>query len=333
LVLALALALMLALAGCIDAAGRLQMTKVDDAGLTEQASIPATGGDHYHQVAGRRIARHAIENGSTNVTVGDRSRSVRTEFPYEYEGAYYNVSRRVVDSRRGTGTWLEIDHNGTDENGTRFAFADLSPADRRQLGPALSFDPPRLEPGPDSHVPVAYTPPERNGSVLLDHDGERITVVRDGREYGVRVRLADTVTVETHRYDVELTANDTEEYATTLKREYAFTLRSEDLDEAEREVVEEAIGSGTYYAEDTSDGGFDALVDRFLGHRAVQRDDYSGYWAVRYEGQLYWADLDYGEFVTEEGDDRTAAEETETATRAVTPDRPAWGGGWLTPAV
>jgi hypothetical protein len=73
----------------------------------------------------------------------------------------------------------------------------------------------------------------------------------------------------------------------------------------EREVVAGAI-EGSYHAESSDDAAFRSIVERFRRHGAVRSDEYRGEYVVRYRGELYWAELRYGEFV--EGEPAVARE-------------------------
>jgi len=63
----------------------------------------------------------------------------------------------------------------------------------------------------------------------------------------------------------------------------------------EQDIVDEAA-DGTFYADSSDNDAFDSLVDRFLAHEATETDDSQGKWLVRYDGQLYVADLEYRQY-------------------------------------
>jgi hypothetical protein len=85
-----------------------------------------------------------------------------------------------------------------------------------------------------------------------------------------------------------------------LRDEYLFTLSN--LSDDERKVVETATKDGeTYYAEDDGDQAFRSVMETFRRHEALTRDDYEGTWLVRYEGEVYLAELSYGGFEEEGG--------------------------------
>jgi len=296
--LALALAAILAaaaLAGCVDAAGSLEMDRVNDSALAEQASVPTSGGDHPHEIEQRALARELISNGSFEVS--ELEPPIETGLAHEYQGAYYNLSAETVGSTPGVVTLVSVDYNATDPTGERIAFGDLSRHEQTELRSILTFEPPRLRNGTEADTLLTLTDSQRAGAVLEAYGGGSVVLTRNGESYHLRIDRFNEDTLTTYRYEATKIAGGERAYARHLKQRYAFTL--ENLNENESAVVDEALDD-TYYPESTDDAGFDSLVDRFLGHRAVQRDDYSGNWLVRYDGRLYWVDLDFGAFVESE---------------------------------
>jgi len=297
----------LALAGCADAAGSIRMEPVNDTALAERASEETTGGGFYPAIDRQRTARQVITNGSA--TVVDHRPPLASSLPYEYRGEYYNLSHEVVDSQPGVQTMVRVDYNATDPNGTRLAFGDLSPADRAKLRPMFENPPEFRREGPEGELTFDYVESAAGSSTLLERETEQVVVTYEGRQYAVEVAETREVTLDTYRYEATRVADSPEAYADALTRRYAFTLS--DLDENETRVVESALDDG-YYADSTDDAGFDALVDRFLAHPAVERDDHSGHWIVRYEGQRYWVELRFGAFVENEEGTITSPDVTPT---------------------
>lgn len=313
ILLAVAVVSMVALAGCADAAGSLRMTPVDDAELVDRASRPTAGADRYPAIDRQRVARRLIGTASGNasgtaaVNVTGPRPPVPAALPYEYRDAYYDLSYEALDAHPGVATLVGIDYNATGPNGTRIAFAELSPADRRKLRPRLANPPATLRAGPDAEVLFAYRRPDARNSTLLARAGGSVVIVDGGTEYALRVRETEEGPIRTYRYEVSRVAGSSAAYADRLTDEYAFALAN--LTGPERDVVEAARGDA-YYAESTDDEAFGALVDRFRRHRAVERDGDGGSWLVRHEGRLYWAELRYGAFVGE----TTAATDTPSVT-------------------
>jgi len=292
----LALLAMAALTGCADPAGSLRMEPVDDAGLVDRASHEASAGDLpadlAREIRKRETVRRAIENGSLNVTAA-RPR-IDTELPYEYRGAYYDLTDEQVGTRPGVVTEVEIDHNATDPGGLEVTFAALPAADRERLESALARDPRALGPGPEVGIHVTYSDAAATNSTLLSHADGSIVVVRGGDEYALTVGETSEATLGVYRYEATLRAENATAYAEHLRDAYAFRLSG--LSGAEESVVEEAL-DGSYYAESTDDEGFAALVERFHDRDGVRKDEYGGDFIVRYEGRLYWVEIEYGAFV------------------------------------
>ena len=288
-------ALLGALAGC-SAAGSLSMEPVDDEQLADSASRSVENASVNPVAQGREVARRAIENGSTTV-VAD-SPPVRTGLPYRHDGRFYNLSRSVLGTEPGYRIAVEIDYNASTVEGTVVDYDDLPAVDRRALAPLVDRQRRALEPGYDFGLPATYTESEAEASVLVT-DQEVDAVRYEGEVYPVNANGPESVTLEVYRHEATPVADSPEAYAEDLKATYAFTLSG--LSDAESDVVAEAI-TDTYYAEDDDDEAFASLVERFRAHDPVVSRERTGKWVVRYDGQLYWAEMDYWGFVSETPD-------------------------------
>jgi len=287
-------AVLVALAGCGSYAGSLSMESVDDATLADRASYDLDDDDPFETMEAR-IVRAVIENGST--TRNASREFVRSGRAYRYEGAYYNVSFEAVGTVPGYAGGLRIDYNTTGFDGEAVAYEDLPAVDRRALEPLLAGPREDRDDGFDLGAPVAYTGREANRSVLVP-DQRYDAVVYEDETYRIATDDVERRPLETVRYEATRVADDDEAYAADLTDRYAFALSG--LSAAERDVVESAT-DGTYTAESTDDEAFGGVVETFRAHESVSGGDGSGDWLVRYDGQLYWAELDYGGFVTESG--------------------------------
>jgi hypothetical protein len=163
----------------------------------------------------------------------------------------------------------------------------------------------RREPGYDFGVGVVYTEREAESSVLVT-DQQYDAVRYRGETYPIRVEEPERVELDDYRYEATVVAESADAYGSVLREEYAFTLSG--LSDAEQSVIDEA-SNGTYYAGSSDEQGFASLVERFRSRRAVESDEFGGSWVVRYDGELYWAEMDYGAFITDD-DPATRPEET-----------------------
>lgn len=288
------------LAGC-SAAGSLQMTPVDDTALAKEASLSATGGGFSPGSGYRGRAGEIIENGSGTILAPDPP--LETDQAYEYERQYYTFSSEIVEEVPGAATLVSIDYNAQQPNGTTIQFRNLSPADKRELEPVLSWSPPELREGSEIDDLVVYTAEEREESLIAEHADDYVTIRYRGERYELEVKPVRDMTLERYRYEATRIADSPEAYASQLKREYAFTLRG--ASESEQTVLEEAISDG-YYADTTDDDAFASLVERFRRHQPVLSNEYHGSYVVRYDGQLYWAEMDYGQFVDADRESMTS---------------------------
>jgi hypothetical protein len=287
----LGVALLGLLSGC-SAAGSLEMVPVDDASLADEAShdVPRPLPPGKEGPPRRAVVTGAIENGSATVT--GQSPPVDAELPFEHEGTYYAVGWTVVDREEATRVDIGIDYNGT-ADGRAVAYDDLPAVDREALDSLLPpRDRNRVE-GVDIGVGATYTDAELNESTLAA--GGYDAVSYEGEQYPVRVEQSRTVTVQTYRYTATEAAANASAYAAQLREAYAFTLDTATLDGDALDVVESSIDE-TYYADSTDDDAFRSVQAAFREHQAIENDDVSGLWLVRYDGELYAADLRYGQF-------------------------------------
>lgn len=292
------------LAGC-SAAGSLQMTPVDDTALAKEASLSTTDGGFSPGSNYRGRAGEIIENGSGTILAPDPP--LETDRAYEYERQYYTFSSEVVEEVPGAATLVSIDYNAQNPNGTTIPFRDLSPADKRELQPVLSWSPSELRDGSEIDDLVVYTADEREESLIAERAGDYVTIRYRGERYELEVKPFRDMTLERFRYEATRIADSPEAYATQLKREYAFTLTG--TTKSEDNVLQKAI-SDRYYADSTDDDAFASLVERFRRHQPVLGDEYHGSYVVRYDGQLYWAEMDYGQFVDGDRDSMTSVNVT-----------------------
>lgn len=280
------------MAGC-SAPGSIELHPVNDTQLADQASRSTEPGGPVPDQAPTppwAVAEAAIENGSTTVTA--RAPPLEPGLPFEHEGAYYNLSYDVVATHERTAVSLGIDYNATNTSGAAIRYEELPPADKALLDALL---PQRQPPGPgmDLAASLTYTAAELDASVLAP-DQQYDVVIYEGDRYRIRLEGTEMVTVYSYAYDATQIAANTTAYAAHLRATYAFTFQS--LPEAQQAILEDAIGD-EYTAESSDDAAFDALVDRFLAHDAIERDASSGTWLLRYDGTLYVVDLRYGGFV------------------------------------
>jgi hypothetical protein len=294
---AVGLVALVALAGC-SAPGSITITPVDDTDLAQEASRSIAASNPEADEETRRIVREAVENGSTTATdrrppVDDRER----RYPFRYEGAYYRVNSTVVDEELIYAVTVEVNYDPGEINDTETVRAsDLPPADREivaDLPPPRSDDTDGDE-GFDVGASADYTPAELSGSRLVSADeSTELVVVSDGERYLLRTERPREETRYTYRYTPVEVAPSDESYAQSLRDRYLFDL--EGVGDAERDVLSSAR-NGTYYADGSNDEAFESLVDRFRAHGAVRSDDYEGEWLVRWNGQVYWAELRYADY-------------------------------------
>lgn len=275
------------LAGC-SAAGSLSMERVTDEELAKQASR-SIDADETELTDKRRLVQRAIENGSA--TARGQSPPVEAGLPFDHEGRYYDLSWTVTDRDPGTAVQIAVDYNGTVSDAETVAYENLSAHDRSVLDGLLPPRGDRRIEGYDFGAGVTYDATEENRSVLLADEPSAVSY--EGETYPIDVRNPEPITIRTYQYTSIVVANDTSAYARQLRESYLFSLSG--LSQDERAVVEEAVDS-SYYAESNNDETFQSILDRFRGHEPLEVNEYRGTWLVRYDGDIYLADLSYEGF-------------------------------------
>jgi len=296
------LALLALTAGC-SAEGSLTMRPVDGtSGLAAQASNDLADDPQDRDAA---LVRRAIENGTA--TAADDHPPVDEELPVRHDGRFYAVNYTESGTESGYDAEIQVDYNASTVEGDVVEFGDLPAVDRHRLADALpdsEVDEARLEPGYDVGISSTYTDAEAESSVLVT-DQEYDAVRYEGKSYPLNVR-AESTTLTVYRYEATLVADSPESYGQQLRDDYEFELSG--LSDAERSVVDAALND-TNYIEDSDNQGFASLVDRFRAQDPVVETDYYGNYVVRYDGGLYWAEMDYGSYVEDDDEPSSGAEE------------------------
>ncbi|SNZ12892.1 hypothetical protein SAMN06269185_1973 [Natronoarchaeum philippinense] len=270
-------ALSVTLAGCADPKAVLTMTAISDEEIAARASASPPGR------VSRRIIRTAVENGSATAS-GTRP-PLGVDSPIAFDGAYYELSRsstRIGDELRVT---VKVDPGERAPDAATVAFGELPDPDRELLG--------RIVPPPEGRedavgASAIYDGADREASALVP-GAEYGAVERDGERFPFEVVGRDEVDAYEYRYEATQVAADAAAFADRLREAHLFELSG--LSDAEREIVESAIGGG-YYEGSVSDA-FSSLADRFRDHDAVDPSDWGGEFLVRYEETDYWADLQH----------------------------------------
>lgn len=290
LLAAVAVLATLALAGC-SSPGSISMDPVDDADIGREATldVPTPDPDAPEPAeTNARTIREAIEDGSATAE-GTRP-PVDRSGPYRHGGAVYNLSYEVVDTHQETAADVRIDYGSGNVSGEAIAYADLPAVDRERLSQLFPPQEDRTD-GYDLAIGVRYDDAEAAESVLVGPQEYRV-VTYEGERYRIDVET-EPVTVETYRYTATEVAPSLAAYGQRLREELAFDL--DGLSDGQRSVVESAIDGG-YTADEDGDSDFEAVIDEFQRHPAVEETDYDGTWIAHYNGETYWVEIRFGQY-------------------------------------
>lgn len=270
------------LAGCAHPNAVLVMDEVSDAEIADRASRSVDGHPEFET-----LVAEAVENGSANAS--GNSPPLDTDQPVEYSGRYYELTATEMDSRETTQYGLSVDLTPTSEtpDGEVVAFEDLPEVDRDVLDELLPDEGEASDDRGDERVVRFYSEAMAEDSALVP-DGGYDAVVYEGERYAIDVKER-TRTESDYRYEAEEVAASAGEYGASVREEYAFTLSG--LSDAERDVVREAIEDGYY--EGSADDAFSSVARRFRDHPGFDTGEWGGEWVVRYDGTVYWADLQH----------------------------------------
>jgi hypothetical protein len=286
-------ALLAGLGGC-SSPGSVTMTPVDDAGLAEEASLPLPDGTDPE--TDRAVARRAVANG-TATTVAERP-PVEDDRVYRVAGEFYRLSASATGTASGRAVGYLFNGSTTaapaGADWTVVEFETLPAVDREAVGPVVTPDPDGSVARERVGVRVTYTDAEYDASRLATGT---VDAVRYGDElYRLTVEERSPVSLVRYRYVATSVAENATAYADQLRETYA--VEPSGLSAAERDVLETATdGSGSYYVADGGDDeAFAALVERLRASEPVRATERSGEYLVRYRGQLYWTEVEYGDY-------------------------------------
>jgi hypothetical protein len=271
------------LAGCADPQAVLELDEVSDAELADRVALDSDD----------EVVRRTVENGSYT-TEGDLSglEAPMGERPVVHNGTYYYLSfeSEVVSEERLYA--LRVENVGSSSVDGELSYDELPEGDREALSRVFDEEGTGEE-GFEGGAEYPYAEDEYERSELVDG----ATVVYNGSRYEVEGEQLEVMERNEYTYTAEEVAEDADAFADWARDEYGFVL--DGLSEEERGIVEDAIDGG-YYEGSASDG-FESLVNRFVEHEAVIRDEYRGEWVVEYEGTTYYAEL-YGPTALPEDD-------------------------------
>jgi hypothetical protein len=292
----LVVALLAMLAGC-SATGSLSMEPIEsDEQLVDIATTTPANAGHGTETVEKTIEQ-AIAN--ETATINGTEPPIGDGVVISSDSGYYALSQTITETQTKHEVVVVIDVNATTVSGETITFDALSSQDRKTVAGLLErteTENHELEDGYDIGIVERYGKSDIDESVFVTSQ-EYDAVVHDGETYPIMVKRTTEITVHSYEYTATEIAATTEAYADILRETALFSLNS--LPENQIDILDEAA-NGSYYADDTDDDAFDALVDRFLEQTAVKRTEYDAAWLVEYDGQRYIAELEYDRFV--EGD-------------------------------
>jgi hypothetical protein len=268
----------------------LSMEAVEDAGIPARMLRTLTPDGTGKRTPESDLVDRVEREGSATV---DRTRPPLPEDrPLAYGDTLYRLSYEVTEETPATRFSVKVDLvNGDERDGRTVRFADLPAVDREV------FERNGLAGGEVVGVgtTLLYTDDEVDRSALVPETDVAVIEWDSGSEAEWVVDGAHGTTLRTYHYTIEGTT-PASEYGRDVRERFAWDLSG--LDDAERGVVESAIEDRYVVGPDeTPPSALASLVERFgprnrVGEsRSEYRDDTSGPYLVRYEGETYWTRL------------------------------------------
>lgn len=263
------------MAGCVDPEAVITVDELNSTEeVAESASINAT--DTNEGIEG------AVVNGTSEPTTRDTDVEERSEL-VSYQGKYYEITKEKVGTTQSK--VVEVNVTRTSDE-AEYQIESLSEKDAELVRDFQRYED-RDEDSPRPRLGQRYVQEEINNSVLLDE--REIVVESNNRSYRVEVLNVDNRTEDLFVYRSSVEFNSSQEFGEHIIGTYAFELES--IPENSTDVWNEAVNSGGYYGQHTN--GYENLRELFVDEEAFERYDNRGTWFVRYNGQLYRAELDW----------------------------------------
>lgn len=263
------------MAGCVDPEAVITVNELNSTEeVAESASSNVT--NMHEGIEG------AVVNGESEPTTRDTDVEERSIL-VSYQGEYYKITKEKVGTTESIIARMNITRTSDEAD---YQIESLSEKDSEPVRDFQQHES-RDDDAPKLRLGQRYVQEEINNSVLLD---EQETVVEsNNRNYRVKVFNMDNKTEDLFIYRSSLEFNSSQEFGEHVIDTYAFELES--IPENSKDVWNEAVNSGGYYGEHTN--GYENLRELFIDKEAFDRSDNTGTWFVRYNGQLYRAELDW----------------------------------------
>jgi hypothetical protein len=312
-------------AGCTGCAGRSR---------TSLSMVPVSDTDIARRITPRLVSREgeAADQPDEEVRLvesalaGERPTAQGTSPPvpeteaFVADGRVYGLSHEVIESVPATTFPFTLNPvDGSVPAGESIPTGELPAVDREQLGefglldesdPFLGFGSSMLY--LDSEISASMLVPTPEFSVLTWPEAAGRIEVDEGYDSELK----------TYRYSASVVAESAAEYGRRIRADHEFRLSG--LSAAEREIVREAMRRPRERYRDRNAGGTDtvtrggdldeegyvvaedetappalrSLFERFESERGLSDDpgerERQGTYLVRYEGQVYWTEVQVG---------------------------------------
>ncbi|MFB6118035.1 hypothetical protein [Halosegnis sp.] len=283
----------------------ISMTAVTDAEIARRVThrLEADPDNERYQLVGEIVE-------TDNTIIEATEQRLPTDGPLVYEGTVYELSVRVLETTPARSFSFTLDPvEGTVTDAATVRFDALPAVDRAKFREHGLATDPFLGIGsafvyPESEIATSALVPEPVASIIVWDADTRGRFTVDGSR---------SLPIYTYCYTAEVVRESAAAYGRDVRRENVFRLTG--LSTAEQELVSKAIAGDAGYtvpAGEQPSEAFRSLAARFRPHDDVEQvweqaapDDAvgtaAGTYLVRYDGDVYWTDLQTPVTATETG--------------------------------
>lgn len=271
---------------------KLTLNAVTDVEIARRATYRI---DLEHRSTQRDIAVATITDGPETVTAVNPP--VPENRPIVYDGAVFELSYKKTSMAAASAFRLTLSSvkSSTEANRT-VEFRELPAVDRTKLQEYGWEDGGPFE---SAGVPIVYTDEEIADSALVPDPEYDVIEWETGHRARITVERSDDTERNVYKYTARRIHESAQEFGGNIRKQHRIVL--DGLPSEQRTIISQAIEDNHGYkvTADELPEAFSQLLERFPPSKKTPRtygetpteSSVSGSYVVRYEGDVYWAEL------------------------------------------
>lgn len=271
---------------------KLTLNAVTDVEIARRATYRI---DLEHRSTQRDIAVATITDGPETVTAVNPP--VPENRPIVYDGAVFELSYEKTSMAAASEFRLTLSsvESSTEANRT-VEFRELPAVDRTKLQEYGWEDGGPFE---SAGVPIVYTDEEIADSALVPDPEYDVIEWETGHRARITVERSDDTERNVYKYTARKIHKSAQEFGGNIRKQHRIVL--DGLPSEQRTIISQAIENNHGYkvTADELPEAFSQLLERFPPSKKIPRtygetpteSSVSGSYVVRYEGDVYWAEL------------------------------------------